>query len=507
MAEQSMSSFVDEILEMNCLSCVICKEVLRPPIMLTQNLGNVCSTCYEEKCELSQMTSLPNEPMEKILKLMKLPCRYKQKGCEETLSYEDLLTHQNSCRYRTKLCALFRFTGCDWEGNRSDFATHFKECHGDHVINFENNIFFLETSLRDLNLVKLLIMNKKVYILRMQTNPTKKKLFYMICNVKDEHSSFCEYSVKHKGSSDNYIKTKSKILSSYNIYNEFDENIAVQVDLEALKQISQISDTITNIFKIKAEESRAEHLDEKILHFFECPVCKNYMKPPIYQCQSGHSICNSCRPRLEKCPTCRAIFGSTRNYSLEGLTSGVQYPCLYHDLGCPETAIANVISRHERECQFKPYSCPFTNCTSTGNYHTMINHLIAFHSESVIYNGATGYTDSFRLDNTSCCNKVFDRKCVIAFNQIFRLSCKKNADHCLWAAEVYGSNIDMKTYVYGVTLMDMRRPEKKFIRTDYCLSDVSEEELSKRCIMFPNSILSSYSNHGMLTFHFNIKEK
>lgn len=218
---------------------------------------------------------------------------------------------------------MFKFSGCEWEGNTIDFVDHFKESHGDHVINFENNLFFLETSLNDANLVKLLVTKQNVFMLRMQTNLEKKKLFYMICSINDDYNSFCEFSVKHKGGSENYIKTKSKILSSYYNYKDFDENIAVEIDLDALKHISHISETITNIFKIKLDESPADCIDDKILHFFECPVCKNFMKPPIYQCNSGHSICNLCRPRLEKCPTCRSMFGNTRNYSLEGLTAGM----------------------------------------------------------------------------------------------------------------------------------------------------------------------------------------
>ncbi|XP_072391153.1 E3 ubiquitin-protein ligase sina-like [Diabrotica undecimpunctata] len=507
MAEQSLLNFMDELLESSCLFCAVCKDILKPPIMLVENVGNICRKCYEEKQEIMHWKSMNNSALENVLKLLKLPCKYKTKGCAVRVSYEDLDFHQNGCKYRTKVCSMFKF-GCDWEGSTIDFIEHFKECHGDHVINFENNLFFLETSLSDTNMVKLLVMKQHTFILRMQTNLRKNKLFYIICSVHDDdYSSFCEYSVKHKGGSENYIKTKSKIVSSYHIYNEFDESIAMEIDLDALKQISHISDTITNIFKIKLEESSGETIDDKILHFFECPVCKNFMKPPIFQCSSGHSICNMCRPRLEKCPTCRSAFGNTRNYSLEGLTAGVQYPCVYHDSGCLEIGSANHIVKHESECSFKPYSCPFPTCTSNGNHEVIVQHLINFHFDSVIYCGSTSYTDSFRLDQNNCYNKIFDRKCIITCNHIFRITCRRVAEHCLMAAEIVGSKNDLKTFVYEVSIIDMRRPEKKLIRTDYCLNEMPEDELFKKCIMFPNSVLSSYSNHGMVTFNVAIKEK
>lgn len=42
---------------------------------------------------------------------------------------------------------------------------------------------------------------------------------------------------------------------------------------------------------------------------FECPVCFDYVLPPILQCQSGHLVCSNCRPKLVCCPTCRGSLG------------------------------------------------------------------------------------------------------------------------------------------------------------------------------------------------------
>lgn len=43
---------------------------------------------------------------------------------------------------------------------------------------------------------------------------------------------------------------------------------------------------------------------------FECPVCFDYVLPPILQCQSGHLVCSICRPKLTCCPTCRGPLGN-----------------------------------------------------------------------------------------------------------------------------------------------------------------------------------------------------
>ena len=49
---------------------------------------------------------------------------------------------------------------------------------------------------------------------------------------------------------------------------------------------------------------------------FECPVCFDYVLPPILQCQSGHLVCSNCRPKLTCCPTCRGPLGKKNtNYN------------------------------------------------------------------------------------------------------------------------------------------------------------------------------------------------
>lgn len=54
-----------------------------------------------------------------------------------------------------------------------------------------------------------------------------------------------------------------------------------------------------------------------ILRELECPVCVNYMIPPIRLCTNGHSLCEPCRFKLTKCPICNGKFTEVRNRSLE----------------------------------------------------------------------------------------------------------------------------------------------------------------------------------------------
>ena len=62
------------------------------------------------------------------------------------------------------------------------------------------------------------------------------------------------------------------------------------------------------------------------LNVMKCPVCMEYMMPPIRMCVNGHNICDDCRPKFDDCPTCSKRFLSTTNEALEVLAYEMQYP-------------------------------------------------------------------------------------------------------------------------------------------------------------------------------------
>ena len=50
----------------------------------------------------------------------------------------------------------------------------------------------------------------------------------------------------------------------------------------------------------------------------ECPVCFETVKStPIYQCINKHLVCNTCIPKLKKCPICRNDSPPVRSRKLE----------------------------------------------------------------------------------------------------------------------------------------------------------------------------------------------
>lgn len=58
-----------------------------------------------------------------------------------------------------------------------------------------------------------------------------------------------------------------------------------------------------------------------------CPVCYEYMQPPIMLCEQGHSICSLCHELMSECPLCQGKLTFRRSSALEALTAVITFPC------------------------------------------------------------------------------------------------------------------------------------------------------------------------------------
>jgi hypothetical protein len=109
-------------------------------------------------------------------------------------------------------------------------------------------------------------------------------------------------------------------------------------------------------------------LSQAVLKELECPVCMEYMVPPIKLCTIGHNICSKCRERVQYCPMCRAEFSETRNVALENIARIQKYPCANRQSGCLELFSIEHINEHQADCVYGEIKCPFKfNCSCTWN--------------------------------------------------------------------------------------------------------------------------------------------
>ena len=129
-------------------------------------------------------------------------------------------------------------------------------------------------------------------------------------------------------------------------------------------------------------EDLSRVLDEDLLRELECPVCMEYMVPPIKFCMHGHNICSKCRERVHYCPTCRAEFSEIRNVALENIARSRKYPCANRQSGCLEFFSIEHIAEHHAGCVYGNIKCPFhvlKTCFWNGLKNDLKEHAKAAH--------------------------------------------------------------------------------------------------------------------------------
>lgn len=174
--------------------------------------------------------------------------------------------------------------------------------------------------------------------------------------------------------------------------------------------------------------------DSTFFSSLQCPICFEYFTIPIYQCDSGHSICALCASKSQKCPTCRDSIGrKLRNHHLEQQIASVDYRCRFP--GCEESMKLTARLSHEERCPFNPnIQCLVQNCRWTGHRNSVLQHLVSKHKipHYDIYGDSAEYSSRLRsssLPSTAGCVKLlhtFDvagQKTTI-LTYIFMDSCK-----------------------------------------------------------------------------------
>ena len=195
-------------------------------------------------------------------------------------------------------------------------------------------------------------------------------------------------------------------------------------------------------------------LEQSLLTELECPVCLDYMVPPITLCANGHNICDICMPKIPQCPTCRHQFLNVRNVALEKLARQVKYPCSYQKFGCEEVLVHDMVREHQHRCHYRPQTCPVykhpnVECSWTGSYNDIKEHLMEEH-----HDGCYEYVDgNFRvLENIK--PYMILSQFVFALNEVFFLRFQVNSDTLYTVLLYIGPAENAAKYKYNVKFVN-----------------------------------------------------
>jgi hypothetical protein len=185
-------------------------------------------------------------------------------------------------------------------------------------------------------------------------------------------------------------------------------------------------------------------LYEDLLKDLECPVCTEYMVPPIKLCTNGHNICRKCRGRVQCCPTCRAKFSGIRNFALENIARRQKYPCVNRHRGCLELFSIEHIAEHHAGCVYGKIKCPlhlFKECSWIGLKNDLKEHTKAAHPKHV--------GESTIFCSPHMLNSLFIISC---FGELFTYYKQKRDGRHYCAVQLIGTSSEASKYKCEFTL-------------------------------------------------------
>lgn len=188
-------------------------------------------------------------------------------------------------------------------------------------------------------------------------------------------------------------------------------------------------------------------------------MCMEYMVPPISLCESGHSICEHCRPQLPLCPTCRKPFlANTRNIALESIAGELDYPC--RNEGCSEIYPVQIIAQHQAVCPHRPYDCPLSqgaHCVWKGPLRLMMSHVMEVHRRYV----RVGAESTSVLNNVSLTPGY--SLVIFAFEEVFLQKSRLHDGKFCSSVQYIGPEENAAKYRYEFQLTTGREHQKLIV--------------------------------------------
>ncbi|XP_010184477.1 PREDICTED: E3 ubiquitin-protein ligase SIAH2, partial [Mesitornis unicolor] len=247
----------------------------------------------------------------------------------------------------------------------------------------------------------------------------------------------------------------------------------------------------------------------ELTSLFECPVCFDYVLPPILQCQAGHLVCNPCRQKLSLCPTCRgSLTPSIRNLAMEKVASAVLFPCKYATTGCSLTLHHTEKPEHEDVCEYRPYSCPCpgASCKWQGSLEAVMSHLMHAHKSITTLQGEDIVFLATDINLPGAVDWVMMQSC---FGHHFMLVLEKQEKyegHQQFFAIVLliGTRKQAENFAYRLELNGNRR-RLTWEATPRPIPDgVAAAILNSDCLVFDTAIAHLFADNGNLGINVTI---
>lgn len=460
------------------LRCCLCNDYLSQfPVHVCKEIGSVCGRCPV----LHDENPIRNRAYEVIAESLSFPCRYSPLGCLELLTPKHLVEHEETCTYRQYFCPFMPSGCCPWQGPSSELLGHFQDKH---------SVFILEESKFEIDFTSkysenyLLCELQNLFVVHKKCD-VNENLFWCAVSyvgakkIAERYNFQLVLGVQGGGEVLKLPVMPVRCFTNPNIEKNNAVEIKADVVMEELQQPASVVCTIEILKKPKIDENNAKNLNDKrmisvdsieedILSDLECPICFEFMVPPIFQCETGHSVCGICKDNIKECPSCKQTIRQTRNFHLERITNRIKYYCKYRDYGCQFITSAAHIKHHETECKYGPYKCPlhdYTECNWKGRLADVMRHVHHSHDDNVLEldTVTVPYETESDFENA-------DEDCFIvqAAGELFKLLYKYEDHHFYWTVQLVGPAGDAEKFFYMLDVVDGTNLRQRFFLKRYC---------------------------------------
>uniref|UniRef100_A0A8C4RX28 E3 ubiquitin-protein ligase n=1 Tax=Erpetoichthys calabaricus TaxID=27687 RepID=A0A8C4RX28_ERPCA len=245
-----------------------------------------------------------------------------------------------------------------------------------------------------------------------------------------------------------------------------------------------------------------------LANLFECPVCFDFVLPPILQCRSGHLVCSNCRPKLTCCPTCRGPLGSIRNLAMEKVAHFVMFPCRYALLGCKVALAHSEKVDHEELCEFRPYSCPCpgASCKWQGSLDDIIPHLMHKHKSITTLQAEDIVLLARDINLPGAVNWVLMQACFGFHFLLVLKKLEKFDGHQQFFAivQLIGTRKQAKNFIYRLQLIGHCRRLTWEATPLSIHEDISVAVMNSDCLVFDMNIAQLFEDSGNLDINVTI---
>ncbi|KAJ8957883.1 hypothetical protein NQ318_001879 [Aromia moschata] len=361
--EEEMEVTKEEEIIRRMLECPNCFEYMQPPIYQCVTGHTTCKKCKETltKCPTCEaaIENIRNLALEDAASSLRLSSLIAEKATGQ-------LDNSDNAPSKEIICPRIN---CTDSYDLRTIAAHFKDKHAN---NFHWNSVRIKNVHSYFN-IDVVVRYGKAYVVIFDY--TDNSFGISVCSVDEHDEDLYEAKLTSENgkfsivASDqaivpfNELEHCSKCLSGTCQYNRHKyrmkrnllfkamttkfnkDSVNRMFNFSLLNYVVNIVDgrkAFTKDFRLKK--------DKIFKRMYECPICHEYMSPPIQQCFTGHSFCKPCTLTKQKCPLCDAKIESTRNYIVEEMSEKIELPCKTDPEKCQYRGSIKRMVEHGEEC-------------------------------------------------------------------------------------------------------------------------------------------------------------